>query len=133
MEELIGRMWEDLASRVGGPFTFRFVLQPVMAIVYAIRDGVHDARSGRPPYFWAIFTRPDDRLQLLREGCAAVGRVIALGIVMDVLYQVIVIGWVYPGEMLIIVLLLALLPYVLVRGPVNRIARVWSHRTRRPA
>jgi hypothetical protein len=133
MDDLFGRFWEDLVARVGGPFTFRFVLQPVMAVCYAIRDGVHDARSGRLPYFWAIVTRPHERLELLREGCSAVSRVVIVGIVMDVLYQIIVIGWIYPGEMIVIVLLLALLPYVLLRGPVNRLARSWMHRDRRPA
>ena len=34
--------------------TFRFILQPAMAIIAALRDGVHDARLGRTPYVWAL-------------------------------------------------------------------------------
>jgi hypothetical protein len=133
MDDLFVRFWEDLVGRVGGPFTFRFVLQPIMAAFYATRDGVHDARTGQPPYFWTLFTRAGERRHLLHEGWTAVGRVIALGVVMDVLYQVIAIRWIYPGELIVTVLLLAFLPYVLLRGVIDRIARAWMHRTRRPA
>ena len=37
MEELFTRFWEDLVGRVGGPMTFRLILQPIMAIIFAIR------------------------------------------------------------------------------------------------
>jgi hypothetical protein len=50
-------------------------------------------------------------------------RVMLLGLLMDVIYQAIVLRTFYPIEALIIVLLLAFLPYVLTRGVVNRILR----------
>jgi hypothetical protein len=133
MDDLLNRFWEDLLGRVGGPFTFRFVLQPLMAMFYATRDGIHDARTGRPAYLWTLVTGPGERRALLREGWTAVTRVIVLGIVMDVLYQIIVFRWIHPLEMIVIVLLLAFVPYLLLRGPVNRIARSRMHRNRRPA
>ena len=34
--------------------TFRFILQPVMAAVAALHDGIKDARLGRSPYFWTV-------------------------------------------------------------------------------
>src|SRR5262245_34583025 len=122
-------MWSDLAARVHGPFSFRFLLQPLMGLIYAARDGIVDARQGRPPYFWTIFTRPGERWELLREGGKAVARVIALGVVMDVVYQLLVFHRVHPFELVIIVLTLAFLPYVIFRGPINRIARAWVTRT----
>jgi hypothetical protein len=30
---------------------FRFILQPVMVAILAIRHGLNDARTGRSPYF----------------------------------------------------------------------------------
>jgi hypothetical protein len=36
-----------------------------------------------------------------------------------------VLHTVYPGELLLTALLLAVLPYVLLRGPINRIARMF--------
>ena len=122
MDDYLTRFWSDLISRVGGPFTFRFILQPVMAAFFAARDGVKDARDGRPPYAWAI-AGTSHRRELLREGLTAVTRVTALGVVMDAAYQLIVFRRIYPLELIVIVLLLAFVPYLLVRGPANRIAR----------
>ncbi len=128
MEDILSRFWADLIGRLHGPFTFRIFLQPAGAILYAVRDGVKDAREGRPAYFWAIFTDPSERSRLLHEGWKAVTRIIILGVVMDVLYQLIVFRWIYPTELIIIVLLLAFVPYLLARGPVTRIARIWIPR-----
>jgi hypothetical protein len=123
MDDLLSRFLSDLAGRTSGPFAFRFLLQPLMAVFYAYRDGSHDARAGRPPYFRAIFTDPDHRGALLRDGLKSVGRVIGLGVIMDFLYQVIVLRTFYPGEMIVIVLVLAFVPYLLLRGPFNRFMR----------
>jgi len=121
----LSRFWADLAGRLTGPLTFRLLLQPTMATLYAIRDGLKDAYDGRPAYFWAIFSQKRSAWPLLMEGRKAVGRVIALGVVMEVIYQVMVFKWIYPGELIIVVFLLAFLPYLLLRGPVNRITRRW--------
>jgi hypothetical protein len=123
MDDLLSRFLTDLAGRTSGPFAFRFVLQPLMAVFYAYRDGSHDARAGRPPYFRTVFTDPVHRGALLRDGFKSVGRVIGLGLIMDVLYQVIVFREIWPGEMIVIVLLLAFVPYLLLRGPFNRFMR----------
>jgi hypothetical protein len=42
---------------------------------------------------------------------------------MDVIYQAIALKTFYPGEAVIVALTLAFLPYLLLRGPVARIAR----------
>jgi hypothetical protein len=123
VDDTFARIWSDLAGRLYGPFSFRFVLQPVMAVLYAARDGIVDARQGRPAYFWTIFSRPDERGELLREGWKAVARVIALGVVMDVIYQLLVFHRIHPFELVLVVLTLAFVPYLLARGPINRIAR----------
>jgi hypothetical protein len=96
MEELFTRLWDDLIGRIGGPMSFRPILQPAMALIFAIRDGLKDAREGRPPYFSSLFTQPENRRRQLREGFKAVSRVFALAIVNDFIYQVIVLRWFYP-------------------------------------
>jgi hypothetical protein len=125
MKDLFARMWMNLSDRVGGPMTFRLILQPMMAALLASRAGLKDAREGQAPYLWTIFTDPVNRAELLREGWGAIGRVFLLAVTMDVIYQWIVFGWIYPGEVLLVAVLLAVVPYVLIRGPVNRIARQW--------
>ena len=44
MEELT-RLWENLTGRIGGTMSFRLILQPAVAIYFAIRDGLSDARA----------------------------------------------------------------------------------------
>ena len=116
--EVIGRLWHDLIQRPDAPMRFRFVLQPVMAAIVAIRDGLKDIRAGREPYF-----RRALGVTRLREGLNATARIILLGIVMDAIYQMIVLRRFYPGEAVIIALVLAFVPYLLIRGPAARIAR----------
>lgn len=125
MRDMLIRGWMNLVDRVGGPMTFRIILQPAMATLLAVRAGLKDAREGRPPYLWTALTDPEQRADLLREGWRAIARVFFLAVIMDVIYQWIVLRWIYPGELLLVAVLLAVVPYVLVRGPVNRIARRW--------
>ena len=123
MRDMILRALTNLAARVGGPMTFRIILQPLMASLLAFRDGLKDARENRTPYLWTLITDPSQRADLIRQGWAAVGRVFILAIVMDVIYQLIVVGWIYPFETLTVSILLAVIPYLVIRGPVNRLVR----------
>ncbi len=119
------RIWHDLVARPDAPMRFRFILQPLMVAIVAIRDGLKDARTGRSPYFWTMLGNPRERAQRLNEGLNATARVILLGLVMDAIYQVIVLGQFYPAEAVIVALLFAFIPYVIIRGPAARIARRW--------
>jgi hypothetical protein len=97
--------------------------------VLAIKAGLQDARTGRPPYFWALFTEPGHRIDLLREGWKAVAKVFVIAVIIDAAYQYLVLRWFYPGEALLVALVLAFVPYLLIRGPINRIARAaWRER-----
>lgn len=123
MEETLVRIVENLVGRLHGPLTFRLILQPVMASIYATLDGRRDARDGKPPYFWALFTDPEHRREMLKEGWKSVGKVFILAIVIDIIYQLMVFQWIYPVETLVLAAILAIVPYLLMRGPVNRILR----------
>ena len=120
MDDTVSRVLEDLAGRLYGPLHFRFVLQPVMAIIFATKDGIKDAREGRVPYFWSLFTEPQHRMEQIRRGWKSVGKVFILALVLEVVYQVWQLHTFYPGEALLVALTLAIVPYVLLRGPVNR-------------
>jgi hypothetical protein len=122
--EVRERVWQNLIDRPGGPMTFRFILQPIMAAIAATHDGIEDARSGRSAYFWTLLFNPAERFGRLHEGLISTARVILLGLVMDVIYQIMVLKTFYPGEAVIVALALAFLPYLLLRGPVARIARL---------
>ena len=99
-----------------------------MAAILAILDGLKDARAGRPLYTWAILTDPAQRASYLREGLKRDCRVIVFALVMDVIYQFLVLRWFYLGEALVTAFVLAVLPYLLIRGPAARIARRLNQR-----
>jgi hypothetical protein len=119
------RLWQNLLERPGGPMTFRFVLQPTMAAIAALIDGLRDARTGSSPYLASILTDPKNRYANLHEGLISTARIILLGVVMDVIYQFVEFGTFFPGETAIIAILLAFVPYLLLRGPLARLARWW--------
>jgi hypothetical protein len=117
------RIFEDLVGRASGPMHIRLLLQPTMALIFGIRDGIRDARAGHPAYFWALFDQPGRRRDLIRSGWKSVGKVFVLAIVLDAIYQLIALRWFYPGEALLTAFSLACIPYLLIRGPVNRMMR----------
>ena len=128
IQEILTRFWDQLIAQPSGPLAFRFILQPIMVTILAILDGLKDAREGRPLYAWTILTDPAHRAGHLREGLKRVTRVIVFALVMDAIYQFIVLRWFYPGEALVTVFVVAVLPYLLIRGPAARLARRWHRR-----
>ena len=122
MDEFFTRVWTNLVDRMEGPMKFRLILQPLVACILAIRAGLRDARENKPPFFWALAFNPDHRRDLLRQGWKDIGKVFIAAVILDVVYQVVVLHMVYPGEAIIVAILLALVPYLLVRAPVTRLA-----------
>jgi hypothetical protein len=122
--EMIGRGWEDFLARPSGSMHFRFIMQPTMAALLALHAGIQDAREGKQGYVWAILSNPERRVELLREGWRGARTPFLVAIVLDCIYQIITIQFVYPLELLFTATLLALVPYLFLRGPFNRVARL---------
>lgn len=125
LQDLLSRLWGDLLARPSGPLHLRLLVQPLMAAILGVRDGIADARAGRSPYLWTIATASDLRRGRLREGVAATAKILILAFLLDTVYQLMVLRAFYPGEALIVGIVLAFIPYLLVRGPAARLARPW--------
>jgi hypothetical protein len=115
------RILEDLVSRLDGPLHFRLIVQPLVAVFFAIRDGRRDAREGRAPF--RLFTRPEQRREVLLSSWKSLGKVFIIAVILDAVYQFLELRWFYPGEALLVALILAVLPYFLLRGTVNHLSR----------
>jgi hypothetical protein len=124
MNDIFARMWENLNARLTGPMNLRFIIQPTVATLLAIRAGVRDAHQNRPAFLWSVLWNPAHRRELLRQGWKDVGKVFLIATILDVVYQLIVHRGVYILELLITAISLAIVPYVLLRGPISRIARM---------
>ena len=58
-----------MLARPSQSLALRFLLQPTISTILAIRDGLRDARTGRPPYFWTVMsTRYSVRRACRRSG-----------------------------------------------------------------
>ena len=118
---------DALLARLHGPMSFRLLIQPLMALFFALRDGRRDAREGRPPYFWGLFADPEHRGDMLRSGCKSIGKIFIIAVILDNVFQYIVFhNFRRPGAGLIAGVILALVPYLLLRGPVNRLMRRYT-------
>jgi hypothetical protein len=99
-----------------------------MSVIAALRDGIADAKYRRSPYFLTLLNSPVERRGRLGEGLVSTARVILLGLCMDTVYQLIEFESFYPAEAVIIAIVLAFLPYLLLRGPIARVAGLWLGR-----
>jgi hypothetical protein len=113
----------ELGERAAGPLSLRLFIQPTVAVALAVRDGLHDARDGRAPYLWSIASDPAHRRDLIREGWKSIAKVFILVVVLDLLYQYLTGGPILVRQSLFLAVILAVIPYALIRGPVTRIAR----------
>ncbi len=94
----LGRFWQNVVARPGGAMIFRLVLQPTMAGIAALRDGINDARLGRSPYLSAIIRGIEGRSSRLWEGVVSKVKILILGIVVDIVYQLTFLATVHPAE-----------------------------------
>ncbi|HEX7880266.1 MAG TPA: hypothetical protein VF720_12705 [Candidatus Eisenbacteria bacterium] len=122
MDDLLTRLAENMHIRATGPMKFRLILQPLMASIFAIMAGLKDARAGRSPFFWGLINDPANRADMLKDGWKSVGKVFVIALVLETVFQVIVLKTVYPLEALSMALLLAIVPYLLLRGLTSRLA-----------
>jgi hypothetical protein len=120
---------EELPQRFTGPGRFRFVLQPVLAILLGVRGGLADAKAGNPPYLFGLLFDAGRQKELLRSGAAAIRNLLAIGIILDVVFQLVLYHAVHPGAALVVGPILICTPYALSRALTTRLAR-WSGRSR---
>jgi len=131
MNELFTRMWENLVARTEGPMHLRFFLQPAMSLLFTILAIIRDAKAGTDPFLWRLITLKGERKKIVWEAWKDVGKVLVVGIILDVVYQLIVIFKLktehtfYPLESIIVPFILAIVPYIILRGPVGRIVKIF--------
>jgi lauroyl/myristoyl acyltransferase len=75
-----------------------------------------------------VLSGHSQRRELLKQAWRDVARVFIASIILDLIYQISVLRWIYPVQAAFVASVLALLPYLLVRGPTNRLAKLWRSR-----
>lgn len=112
----------QLFDRLEGPLHLRLILQPCIAAIFGYLDGVKDARAGAPPYFWRVANVPQaERQALIKHGCASVGKVFILAFLFDCVFQYVSFKSIAILPAIAVAVILAILPYLFLRGLVNRL------------
>lgn len=114
----------ELPQRFTGPGRLRFIVQPAVAIVLGCRAGWADAQAGRLPFLYALITGAANRRALLRDWLLAVRDLLAIGISLDAVAQLLIYRQVHPGAAVVIGPVLICLPYAVARALANRLARL---------
>jgi len=125
MDDLWLRITENLSDRVSGPMRLRFLLQPILATLLAIRSGLKDAKAGRPPYFWSLIFHPYEpsrRREMIKDGWQGVSKLCFAALALDLIYQFIALPRFYLRHAIIVAILLVIAPYLILRGAVTRLA-----------
>ena len=130
IEDAAMRALENLTERPAGPLGFRFAVQPLMAALIAVRHGIQDGRTGKPPYFLSLILPSSYRGEAFREGVRGTTRIMIFAMALDLIYQIYVFDAFYIGEAVVIAVVLGFVPYTLIRGPVSRLARRIGDRIR---
>jgi hypothetical protein len=76
---------EELPKRFTGPGRLRFILWPILAIVLGIRGGLPTPR--REILLTWLLLGAGHRKELLRTGAEAIGTLLAMRIILDVVFQ----------------------------------------------
>lgn len=115
---------EELPQRLTGPGRLRFIFQPAVAILLGWRGGLGDARAGRMPYLYGLLVDGAERKELARSGLTAVRNLVAVGIILDSVAQLLIYRQVHPGAALVVGPVLICVPYAVARALANRVTRL---------
>jgi hypothetical protein len=121
---------DDIPRRLPGPGRFRFILQPLTAVVLGVLGGIADAKAGRPPYLYGLIFGSGHRRVLISSGYQTVVNLLLMGILLDAISQWVILGTSHPGAALVVGPVLIVGPYALARALSNRLAD-WAARDRR--
>lgn len=125
---LVHRM-DDLLIRLDGPMSLRLIIQPIIAVIFAVRAGLRDGREGKQAFLWAVNYEPSQRRTLLRGAWQDIGTVCVAALAIDLVFQFSVLKSFHPIEAVVVAITLAVLPYVIVRATTTRIFRLERDRS----
>jgi hypothetical protein len=123
VEDFFRQFFEHLLGRMSGPMWIRILIQPSVSFIIGMRAGANDAHRHQPPFGWSVLSGHTHRRTLLKQAWGDIARVFIVSIVIDLIYQISVLRWIYPLQAVLVATVLAAVPYTLARGPINRLMK----------
>ncbi|MFL5346396.1 MAG: hypothetical protein ACJ8AT_16535 [Hyalangium sp.] len=116
--------WEGLVRGLSGKGQFRLILQPAMALFLGLRLGIADAKEGKAPFLFRLFTTRHGRWTVFKQSLSDAAMPLILALIMDGILQYLTLNRVRPLQAVVVGALLVWLPFSIMRGLTNR---VWKH------
>ncbi len=104
---------------IRGPGNLRFVVQPLIAILLAIRDGRNDAKAGTPAYLSELVSGSGPRGATLKSSMKATLMPFSVAVILDSILQIVIFDVWRLQSALLVGLCLVGIPYVVVRSISN--------------
>jgi len=104
---------------LSGPGNLRFVVQPLIAILLAIRDGRNDAKSGTPAFLAEMMSGSGPRGATLKVSIKATLMPFSVAVILDSILQIVIFDVWRLQWALVVGLFLVGIPYVVVRSISN--------------
>jgi len=117
---LTREFFDDILARFSGAGRLRFIVQPTVALVIGVRDGIKDAREGHLPFVMALLSQPAHKYDLLRSAFASVRDLVSIAIIFDVICQFLIFRRIHPGAALLVGPILIAIPYAASRALAHR-------------
>jgi hypothetical protein len=121
MSTFLDKILEGIVARVVGPMSFRFMLQPLVALLLGIRDGRMDAKAGTPAFIVDLVHNPENRKKNFASAAKSLMKPVIVGTVIDLIAQYLIFQHVRLIPAAIVGVLVMAIPYSLARGISNRI------------
>jgi len=113
--------FKDLVARLLGAGRIRFILQPTIAIVIGVRQGLADARADLPNFLYGLAFHAQHRGYLVRSSVSGVRDLVAIAILLDIISQAIIFREIHAAAALILGPALIAVPYSVARALSNLI------------
>jgi len=115
--------FQDMFARLTGPGKLRFLIQPTVAVILGIRQGIKDAHANRLPFLRVLAIHASHRHHAMQTAVMDVRDLVAIAILLDIIFQWFLFHQIHPGAALILGPVLIAIPYSLARELANRVVR----------
>ena len=112
---------DKIEARITGPFHFRLIIQPVVAIIVGILHGRADVKSGERPFAFKLLSDKKNLKPNLIKAVKTIKIPLLLGVGLDLIAQFLLFDRIRIWGALVVGILIVFLPYALSRGISNRI------------
>lgn len=130
MDDFLRNILDRIDLKLDGPLNMRLIMQPLMALYFAVKSGINDYKTSNVPYLKNFFKDKSRRKIILEEIWRDVGKIFIIAVIIDLIFQLIVFQTVFMFGAISTAVVLAIMPYVIFRGLTGRILKLFNKKAK---